>query len=214
LDISRSETLVELLDEHLVGSGESKSRGKFESKLTSVRDVLSWRDKWNKVCFVNINCVNLSSSVNSNHTIGGVVAYTNRRKLVRDSLAVDHSTSRAFKHEEVSEFGQDENKSIFAASLHKNGEITNSVGSHLHINLDSMFLSTGSGVSNFHNVELVNWFFGFLLAEANETVLVANVVSDWHLYETSGVGIQKLRLLDFSVEKLHACVQALLIGRV
>jgi hypothetical protein len=90
--------------------------------------------------------------------------------------------------------------------LHENGEVTDCISGHLHINLDSVFLGTWSSVADFHDVEFMNCFLGLLLAEANETVLVSNVVSDGHLNKTSGVGIQKLRLLDFSVKELHSSV--------
>jgi len=94
--------------------------------------------------------------------------------------------------------------------LHEDGEVALSVSSHGDINADSVLRLAGSRGSDVHNKELVVSVGGFLLGEAEETVVVSGHVSDGHLGEASGIDLHDLSLV--SLERVELALSLNLVS--
>jgi hypothetical protein len=189
--------LLELSLEEIISAGKSESRSHAERKLCIVGDMLSSSNELDQVVFIDVNSVNLSSSVDADHTVGGVVADTDERKLVGDLLSVDKGTSTAFEHEEVTKLGHHEDNTVFRAGLHQDGEVSLGVRSHSDFLLDGVLRAVRSGSTDVHDEELVGRVGGIFSSEAEEAVFVACVVSHGHVGEATCVDIHDLSSISF-----------------
>lgn len=151
--------------------------------------MLSRSDEFDQVVGIYVDSVDLSSSVDRDHSIGASVSGGDERKLISDSLSIDESTSADFEHEEVSEFSHEEDNSVFRTGLHEDGEVTLSIGSHSNININAVFSLTRSRGTDVHDEELIVLLFRLSLSKADQTVFVGGDISDRHLSETSGIGV-------------------------
>ena len=160
--------LLELSLEEIISAGKSESRSHAERKLSVVGDMLSSSNELDQVVFIDVDGVNLSSSVDADHTVGGVVADTDERKLVSDLLSVDKGTSAALEHEEVTKFSHHEDNTVFGTDLHQDGEVTLGVRSHSDFLLDGVLRAVRSGSTDVHDEELRLGAAGFPLLEGEE----------------------------------------------
>ena len=82
-----------------------ESSGKFGGEGLSIRDVLSAHDEFNKVVLLNVDGENLTSFVDADHSVGGLVPDRAEDKLVGDPLSVDYCTTGDLVHVEVAHLG-------------------------------------------------------------------------------------------------------------
>jgi hypothetical protein len=150
----------------------------------------------------------MASSVDDDHTIGSSVPGSNKAQLVCDLLSVEESGGGNFIHEEETHLGDDEEDTILWAILHQHWEVT--VLLHLQVGRSLDLLLTSGWVADFHDVDFLGAFTRFLLAEAEEGVLVLGGICDWHISESGSETLENLLLSLFDEEKLHVAANGLI----
>lgn len=85
--------------------------------------------------------------------------------------------------------------------MHEHWEVTSLL--HLKISRPLHLLLSWSWITNFHDVDFLGVFSRFLLAEAEQGVLVLGGISHWHVSECGGKTLQDLLLPLLDEEKLH-----------
>ena len=150
----------------------------------------------------------MTSSVDDDHTIRGSVSSRHKAQLVRDLLSVEESGGGNLIHEEETHLGDDEENSILWAILHQHWEVTLLL--HLQVGRSLDLLLTSGWVTNFHDVDFLGVFTSFLLAEAEQGVLVLSGIGDWHVGESGCETLKDLLLSLFDEEKLHVAANGLI----
>jgi hypothetical protein len=207
-----SKLLVEHLNEELVSPSKLEPLGKLETEFPVVGNMGSAVNVWNKVVLLNVDGEDLSCLVDHNHAVGLRVAGGNNAKLVCELLSEEQTGSRHFVHVQETEFGDDENYSVFGAVLHQNGEVT--VLLNLDFSRSFELLLAWSWVSDFHDVKLLSAFSILLLAEAEEGVPVACDIADRHICESSSETLENLLLSLLDEEELHVAANLVVSSRV
>jgi len=80
---------------------------------------------------------------------------------------------------------------------------------HLQVGGSLDLLLTGGWVADFHDVDFLRVFTSFLLAEAEQGVLVLRRICDWHICESGCETLEDLLLSLFDEEKLHVAANGL-----
>jgi len=205
--ITGSKLLVEKKNKHVISAREVESLGKFERESLVVSDVAGRGYVWDQVVFLDVDGEDMASSVDDDHTIGGSVPGSNKAQLVCDLLSVEESGRGNFIHEEETHLGDDEEDTILWAILHQHWEVTLLL--HLQVRRSLDLLLAGGWVADFHDVDFLGVFASFLLAEAEERVLVLGCICDWHISESGCETLKDLLLSLFDEEKLHVAANGL-----
>ena len=150
----------------------------------------------------------MASPVDDNHTIGSSVPGGDEAQLVCDLLSVEEGGGGDFIHEEETHLGDDEEDTILWAILHQHWEVTLLL--HLQVRGPLDLLLTGGWVADLHDVDFLGVLASFLLAEAEQGVLVLGGVRDWHIGESGRETLEDLLLSLLDEEELHVAANGLI----